>query len=122
MTTGVDRMAEIATALSALYFGQPVYLVGSCVHPPDDCEPNDIDIAIPIPDDLFVAMYGPHNDGTPSTQWRRWARDCAKQSRELTLACGRFVDFKTQSYSLFETLADKPRRRLDRNINGDTFT
>jgi hypothetical protein len=118
VSAAVERMTFHATTLSALYFGLPVYLVGSCVRP-GAREPNDIDVVIAIPDDLFGAMYGPHGDGTPSTQWMRWARDCAKQSRELTIACGRFVDFRTQPQSVFDTRADQPRRRIDRNINGD---
>lgn len=116
----IKRITEVSHALSALYFGLPVYLVGSGLVESKD--PNDIDVVIPVPDDLFDAMYGvyvaPIDRGTPSAQWKRWARDCAKQGRELTMVCMKSVDFKTQPKSLFSTIA-KPRRRLDCNIFGD---
>ena len=117
------RAWAYASALSARYFGLPVYLVGSALRDPD---PRDLDVVIPVPDDLFRAMHGDPfgkvdlarwssglRDANPPAFWRRWARDCAKQSRVMTLFCGRTVDFKTQPQSYFDTYADKLRIRLD---------
>ena len=127
-TACVVRAALYAHALSARYYGLPVLLVGSALRDPD---PRDVDIVIPVPDDLFLAMYGGPADTlaewqssvwAPSTnlpkQWLRWAKDCAKQGREMTFFCRRQVDFKTQPQSYFDTFADKPRLRLDCNIMG----
>lgn len=112
-------MAYCSHALSALFYGCPVYLVGSGIVDPD---PNDLDIVIPIPDELFEARYGRHvDDGFPTSQWKRWARDCAKIGRELTMECKRSVDFKTQPRTLFESI-EKPRLRLDCNLLKDTYT
>jgi hypothetical protein len=121
-----DRFASLpvaiaqhhAASLSARYFLCPVYLVGGAV---TDSDPRDVDLVIPIPDDLFKTMYGMfpgekyemEDASNPSKHWRRWARDCAKQSRVLTLACIRAVDFKTQSQTTFATYDGKPRVRLD---------
>jgi len=104
--------ARHSTLVSARYFGLPVYLVGSALVDPD---PRDIDLVVPVPAELFTAMYdvGPETPGAIPPHWRRWARDCAKQSRELTLLCRRAVDFKTQPPDVFAEFATKPRRRLD---------
>lgn len=127
-TPCVERASIYSHALSARYYGLPVYLVGSALRDPD---PRDIDIVIPVLDDLFLAMYGdltdtlagwqsgirvPHAD-LPKT-WLRWAKDCAKQGRQMTYFCRRQVDFKTQPQSYFDTFADKPRLRLDCNLMG----
>jgi hypothetical protein len=114
----VRRAAAYARALSARYYGCPVYLVGSALTDPD---PRDIDIVIPVPDDLFSAMYGDSDPKSPA-RWRdgmyfyepwpvcrRWMRDVAKQGRELTLFCGRAVDFKTQPQSFFDEFEARPR-------------
>lgn len=119
----VLRAWAYASALSARYFGLPVYLVGGAL---TDFDPRDVDIVIAVPDDLFRAMHGDPfgkvdlttwssglRDPNPPAFWRRWARDCAKQSRAMTLYCGRTVDFKTQPESYFATYSDKPRVRLD---------
>lgn len=117
-----------ASGLSARYFGCPVYLVGGALR---DDDPRDIDIVVAMPDDLFVCSYGDHpwqtgathreidawetskDDAAPAPVWRRWARDCAKQSRALTLAIARAVDFKTQPLRSFAAYDFKPRIRLD---------
>lgn len=122
-TPCVLRAWIYASALSARYFGLPVYLVGGALR---DFDPRDLDVVIPVPDDLFRAMHGDPfgkvdltrwssglRDANPPAFWRRWARDCAKQSRVMTLFCGRTVDFKTQPQSYFDTYTDKPRIRLD---------
>ena len=122
--TCVCRAIVYSHALSARYYGLPVYLVGGALTDPD---PRDLDIVIPVPNDLFLAMYGDPEDTTngwvdgrrtsqPPPMWLRWAKDCAKQGRELTLFCRRAVDFKTQPKSYFDTFEDKPKRRLDCNI------
>jgi hypothetical protein len=108
-------------ALSARYYGCPVYLVGGALTDPD---PRDLDIVVRVPDALFLAMYcdgkgdiaGWHDgkrESDPPTHWRRWARDCAKQGAQMTHFCARAVDFKTQPATFFATYDDKPRVRLD---------
>lgn len=122
-TPCVLRAWVYASALSARYFGLPVYLVGGALR---DLDPRDLDVVIPVPDDLFRAMHGDPfgkvdlarwssglRSANPPAFWRRWARDCAKQSRVMTLFCGRAVDFKTQPQGHFDTYADQPRIRLD---------
>lgn len=124
----VLRVWAVASGLSARYFGCPVYLVGGALRDPD---PRDIDLIVALPDELFANAYGDHpwriggvqaeldawesskSDPNPAPVWRRWARDCAKQSRYLTLTTGRAVDFKTQPQRAFEAHAFKPRLRLD---------
>ncbi len=101
----LDALLAAANPLSARYYQCPVYLVGSAMYSSD---PRDLDVVIPIPEDLFVAMYG-EDDGT---QWRLWARDISKQGRELTFACRRQVDFKTQPQLLFESIGE-PRVKID---------
>ena len=116
-----------ASGLSARYFGCPVYLVGGALHDPD---PRDIDLIVAMPDDLFVSSYGDHPwqigatqreldewemskaNANPAPVWRRWARDCAKQSRLLTTQCARAVDFKVQPQRAFDAHSG-PRIRLD---------
>ena len=124
-TACVLRAWRFANALSARYYGCPVYLVGGATSDPD---PRDIDIVVPVPDPLFVSMYADGDPGelanwsngmdmriaTPA--WKRWARDCAKQGRELTLFCARAVDFKTQPESHFRDYDGQPRIRLDCGI------
>jgi len=120
-TSCVLRAWNYASALSALFFGLPVYLVGSALTDPD---PRDVDLVIPMPEDLFLAAY---NDGRPEdlgawqsglrdpnppAMWRRWARDCAKASRLATMFCGRRVDFKVQPQRYFDSFKG-PRVRLD---------
>jgi len=116
-----------ASGLSSRYFGCPVYLVGSALR---DDDPRDVDLVVAMPDELFVASYGDHpwrigathdeldawetskGDANPAPIWRRWARDCAKQSRLLTLSCGRAVDFKVQPLRAFDAYGGT-RVRLD---------
>lgn len=129
------RVWAAASGISARYFGCPVYLVGGALRDPD---PRDIDLIVALPDNLFAHSYGEHpwsvdgvrseldawecskSDPNPAPVWRRWARDCAKQSRLLTLATGRAVDFKTQPLRAFEAYAFKPRLRLDCAFMPDT--
>jgi len=116
-----------ASGLSARYFGCPVYLVGGALR---DDDPRDIDLVVAMPDELFVCSYGDHpwqtgathreidawetskDDANPAPIWRRWARDCAKQSRALTLSIARAADFKVQPIRSFDAYAG-PRIRLD---------
>jgi hypothetical protein len=127
-TPAALRAWTYASSVSARYFGLPVYLVGGALV---DKDPRDVDLVVPLPDELFAACYGdgPWSDGwvarevnawaasrnwpTPAAVWRRWARDCAKQSRHLTLLVGRAVDFKTQPEGEFARHAEKARVRLD---------
>ena len=124
------RVWAQASGLSARYFGCPVYLVGGSLRKGND-DPRDIDIVVAMPDDLFVCSYGEQalqvgaiqreldlwevskNDANPAPIWHRWARDCAGQSRLLTLSVGRAVDFKTQPQRSFAAFDFKPRLRLD---------
>lgn len=117
----VLRAERYALSLSTLYCGCPVYLVGGSLTDPD---PRDIDLVVVVPDDLFLAMYGDEGETLaawntgwapePMTAlWHRWARDVAKTNREGTRFCMRKVDFKVQPQSFFDTLAERPRRRLD---------
>src|SRR5687768_17223234 len=118
----VLTMKAHATGVSARYFALPVYLVGSAITDPD---PRDIDIVIPIPDHLFVHLYGDGFEDVrlkwPQQYWIadppkifiRWAVDCAKQSRHFTETCRRMVDFKTQPESLFQRYGTMPKIRLD---------
>lgn len=124
-TSCVLRAWVYASALSARYFGLPVYIVGGALTDPN---PRDVDIVIPMPDDLFLAAYGDSKvfdmvrwesgmrDANPPAMWLRWARDCAKQSRAMTMFCARVVDFKTQPETYFKTFEGKPRVRLDCGI------
>jgi hypothetical protein len=125
----VERLRAQAPSLSMLYFGCPVYLVGGALTDPD---PRDLDVVVPLPDDLFVQSYGEGRDGwnadktflaigawcdgrqnpDPPAIWRRWARDCAKQSEWLTAACHRRVDFKAQPAIQTQHHAAEPRRLL----------
>lgn len=117
-----------ASGVSARYFGCPVYLVGGALR---DADPRDVDLIVAMPDDLFVNSYGENpwrvggvrdeldawetskGDANPAPIWRRWARDCAKQSAVLTKTCGRAVDFKVQPQRAFDAYATQPRIRLD---------
>lgn len=100
----------------ARYYGCDFYLVGSAQYHPN---PRDIDIVVKIPDELFLNMYG---DGGAlgetldtwahavdkweftSNIWKMWARDIAKQGKELTMIATRQVDFKTHPATYFETI------------------
>lgn len=116
------RAHVYASGISARYFGLPVYLVGGALH---DDDPRDIDLVVPVPDDLFRAMYNNgaaadlstwssgQREANPSKMWRLWARDCAKQSRNATMFVQRTVDFKTQPQTYFDTYSALPRVRLD---------
>lgn len=103
-------------AIIARYYGCPAYLVGSARY---ETNPRDIDIVIKIPDELFLHMYGDAGiygetietwaDAVDKWQfnsriWKMWAKDIAKQGRELTMIAMRQVDFKTQPDSYFETI------------------
>lgn len=131
-TPCVLRAWIYASALSARYFGLPVYLVGGALR---DFDPRDLDVVIAVPDDLFRAMHGDPfgkvdlarwssglRDANPPAFWRRWARDCAKQSRAMTLFCGRTVDFKTQPQSYFDTYSGLSRIRLDCGLTPEEST
>lgn len=108
----------------ARYYGCDFYIVGSALRDPN---PRDIDIVAKIPDDLFLAMYGNDKDTiqiwiddveswTFQTEiWKLWARDIAKQGKELTFLAGRQVDFKTQPASYFDKIY-KPRYLIERNF------
>jgi hypothetical protein len=136
-TLCVTRLRREATAISALYFGCPVYLVGGALTDPD---PRDLDVAVIVPDALYVAAYGDDSDSVPQhgmaladwlcgricgsnnssyrdapdAMWRRWARDCAKWNTRLTQVCHRRVDFKVQAASVAAMQhGDRPRARLD---------
>ncbi len=113
-----------ARQLSARYYGGAVYLVGSAVTSDD---PRDLDLVAVIPKDLFLASYGDPDDtwdtyrvathaAEPPAIWRRWARDCARQSAQLTMALRRAVDFKVQSDRDVVTIGDAPRVLLARVI------
>ena len=90
-----------------------------------DEDPRDVDLVVPVPDDLFLAMYNSgapadlstwssgQREANPSKMWRLWARDCAKQSRNATMFVQRTVDFKTQPQTYFDTYSALPRVRLD---------
>ena len=131
----VQRLRTHAFSLSALYFNRPVWLVGGALTDPD---PRDLDVVIILPDALFVACYGSDiaasgcaadmdrvdrerglwcgsgHSANPEPVWRRWARDCAKVSEQLTRSVWRRVDFKTQIESI--AIAQhplKPQFRLD---------
>lgn len=129
-TPCVVRARIFAHSLSMRYFGCPVYLVGGALY---DYDPRDVDLVVPLPNDVFLACYGSRHDkieawgngwatADPTPLWMRWARDCAKQSLELTRFCERAVDFKTQPQSFFDTLASKPRLRLSLDLRMDAGT
>ena len=108
-----------ARKFSARYYGGPVYLVGSAVTYDD---PRDIDLVAIVPKALFYASYGaasaeegvdlfrvaPACVDVPKP-WQRWARDCARQSADLTMTLRRAVDFKVQSDRDAVTISDAPR-------------
>lgn len=133
----VTRLRRDANAISALYFGAPVYLVGGALTDPD---PRDLDVVVIVSDELFVRAYGNDSDSAPQhgmtladwltgricgsngsghsvepdAMWRRWARDMAKWNDRLTRSCHRRVDFKVQAASYASmTYGDQPRARLD---------
>jgi hypothetical protein len=118
--TPIQRITVRANALSLRYCGSPVYLVGSAL---EDTDPRDIDIVVVMTDKLFWAAYG-FPDGTidewihgdmqenPPRIWRRWARDCMKQSILLTeWMGGPIVDFKTQPQTWSEKQHVGKRRK-----------
>ena len=136
-TPQVARLRRDANAIGALYFGAPVYLVGGAL---TDLDPRDLDVAVVLDDELFVAAYGDDADSVvpsgmrrstwfqgrvcqfscdgitvdPGPMWRLWARDCAKWNARLTRTVHRRVDFKTQPATLAEIHhAGRPRARLD---------
>lgn len=116
----VNRLRCVVNPTSMRYHGAPVYLVGGALR---DEDPRDVDIVVVVPDQLFYYAYlAPDhsidwmhkhwryegNTAFPERAWCRWARDCTKQARWLTIAAGCIVDFKVQ----FETEAaayDGPR-------------
>lgn len=105
----VERLRFHVNPTSMRYHGSPVYLVGGALR---DDDPRDVDIVIVMPDELFYRAYiypDHHLDwmvknwkyqglgADPPRWWKRWARDCTKQARWLTVAIGGpIVDFKTQ--------------------------
>ena len=106
------RLVARAWWLSARYYGAPVYLVGSAVTSDD---PRDLDLVVILPDDLFVAAYGPSLDpADPPAIWRRWARDVARQGATLTAEFHTAVDFKTQPETFARALDAMPRHELAR--------
>ena len=113
-----------ARKFSARYYGGPVYLVGSAVTSDD---PRDLDLVVVVPKALFYASYGAASadEGVELFRvaaacaevprpWQRWARDCARQSAELTMTLRRAVDFKVQSDRDAVTISDAPRVLLAR--------
>jgi hypothetical protein len=119
----VIKAWKFASALSCRYYGAPVYLVGSALRDPD---PRDIDIVVPLSDDLFVHCYGDEgddattwkefNEAHPPPMWRRWARDVSKTSAQMTMYCHRAVDFRTEPMNYFEEYEKEPKLRLDCEI------
>lgn len=126
-----SRLAESSMHLSVLYGGAPVYLVGSGIANDD---PRDVDIVIPIRDDVFVAYYGEfgkawnpitvaesidewiddYNGLTtslPKKTWRNWARDCARRNLTLSKTLHKLVDFKTQPEKFFNE-RDATKRKM----------
>lgn len=108
-----------ARKFSARYYGAPIYLVGSAVTYDD---PRDIDLVAIVPKALFYASYGAASaeEGVDLFRvatacldvpkpWQRWARDCARQSADLTMTLRRAVDFKVQSDRDAVTISDAPR-------------
>ena len=113
-----------ARRFSARYYGAPIYLVGSAVTSDD---PRDIDLVAIVPKALFYASYGAASaeEGVELFRvatacldvpkpWQRWARDCARQSTDLTMTLRRAVDFKVQSDRDAVTISDAPRVLLAR--------
>jgi hypothetical protein len=132
VTVWRDHLARLASSLSALYFGAPLYLVGGALKSED---PRDVDLVVVVPDKLFLASYGEFEAWSASEKiaqsaldawelsytgrsaadsplWRRWCLDCAKHNARLTLALHRRVDFKTQPESYARTLDGQPRELL----------
>ena len=83
-------LVSVLCEYRALYFDAPMYLVGSAAV--RDSDVGDLDVVVVLEDDLYRVCY-PVKD--------LWFRDCAKQSRELTLRVGYRVDFKVQCESDF---------------------
>ena len=120
----IEKLMIPIQGIIARYYGCDFYIVGSALRDPN---PRDIDIVAKIPDDLFLAMYGNDKDTiqiwiddveswTFQTEiWKLWARDIAKQGKELTFLAGRQVDFKTQPASYFDKIY-KPRYLIERNF------
>lgn len=123
----VKRLIKYLPGIVARYYNCEFYLVGSAQFNPN---PRDIDIVVKIPDDLFFAMYGTGDkkesietwvhaidfwEFNSSEIWKNWAKDIAKQGKELTMIAMRQVDFKTHPASYFVTI-DKPKTLLDVNL------
>lgn len=126
MTSWVlGNLTNIAFNISVLYFGCPVYLVGSALH---SATPRDIDIVVVVDDEAFAACYGDFGsawrkatvdkfvdewtkyhtcmvNGEPSMAYQRWASECSKRSRSMTMALHKRVDFKVQPLSYSESLS-----------------
>jgi len=107
--------------LSRRYYGYPVYLVGGALRDLPN-EPRDFDLVIVLPDDAWRSLYyGSYDDwraGRNITNecWLRWARDCAKQSEEMSTTYRTTFDIRTQHEEMAKLYADKPRLRLSKEI------
>jgi len=98
-----SRLVRWANSISVFY-GHPVYLVGSQLTGKQ--YPSDIDLVCPIPDEEFDARYGDLGDwlqegGTgiyTDVRWD-WANDCHKRSIDGMLSTKRVIDFKVQPFA-----------------------
>jgi hypothetical protein len=108
-------------------FGYPVYLVGSSLFTEN---PRDIDIRINLPDNVFIARYGPINQWMSDT-WKpvwgiarqNWAKDMSKLSLEACLALKMNIDFQVEPIiAVYSWHKNKPKLRIDTiEDNKDTY-
>lgn len=101
----------------AARFGHPVYLVGSAL---TQEKPRDYDVRIMIPDEEFVARYGPINDwlhniwGTWEDAGYRWGNDMAKMNRQATIILQDNIDLQVFPKTWADAVySGKPKKRLD---------
>lgn len=101
----------------AVSYGGPIYLVGSALV---DSNPYDVDIRCAIGKADWLRLFGEpyQRAGCVAYDWTTsrlaWGRDRLKQSRRLSRAYLRNIDWQVQRVEELEhRYAGKPRLRLD---------
>ncbi len=100
------------------HYGVPVYLCGSALR---KREPRDWDVRLRLKDDDFFYRYG-----ITAKQWIeegqtglwtggrwRWAKDCVKNAKRMSMHTHRNIDFQIYPASFWRQFVGKPRFRLD---------
>lgn len=117
IATDFSRTAMQMMNHYAVSYGGPVYLVGSALVEPD---PYDVDIRCAIGKGDWLRLFGDPQPrpGCAAYDWPTsrlaWGRDRLKQSRRLSRAFLRNIDWQVQRVEELEhSYVGKPRLRLD---------